>query len=33
MGLAPCGGLFMPMQIPQIDMIKALEKAKKGFKE
>lgn len=31
MGLAPCGGLFMPEYIPQVDMVRVEELAKKSF--
>lgn len=31
MGLAPCGGLFMPEYIPEVDMAKVEELAKKSF--
>lgn len=33
MGLAPCGGLFMPERIPQADMNKVKELAKVSFSE
>lgn len=32
-GLAPCGGLFMPVEIPQIDLDVFLQKAEQSFPE
>lgn len=32
-GLAPCGGLYMPCSIPQLDMATVLEKADQSFAE